>query len=375
RYNSLNLPQQIDIVSPVAEARNEYIYSVAGQKLRLTQRYNPNANLKRHYAGNKVYENSVLKKILLPNGYFENGNYYFYLRDRLGNNCVVANASGKIQQSSHYYPFGKVNEYESGGQSFQPYKFGGKEDEPMFGLGLYDFEARQLDGYGGFTSMDPHAESYYSWSPYVYAGNNPIRNVDPTGEDWFVNNDNGNVLFIKGVDELTDDHRQQYELGDSSYERLGADDMFGKDAFWGFYENTLFDVLKEDFYSFGKTSFSFMDLQGYKMAERVTIKETRTREAGDVRGQYFDRSDLDQIGDSKRTYVKPEQLNTKTPLGMPKIKYLDFNGSITTQKYDLIKPYGQDNNKTSIYNTSAGNSIGTGILNIVSDIVKLLTGY
>ncbi|GAB6011589.1 RHS repeat domain-containing protein [Viscerimonas tarda] len=142
----------------------------------------PNSSLKRQYAGNKVYENSVLKKILLPNGYFENGNYYFYLRDHLGNNCVVANANGEIQQSSHYYPFGKVNEYESGGQSFQPYKFGGKEDEPMFGLGLYDFEARQLDKVvPRFTTMDPLAEKYYSISPYAYCANNPVRFVDPTG--------------------------------------------------------------------------------------------------------------------------------------------------------------------------------------------------
>jgi hypothetical protein len=35
-----------------------------------------------------------------------------------------------------------------------------------------------------FTSVDPHAENYYSWSPYHYAANNPLRITDPTGEDW-----------------------------------------------------------------------------------------------------------------------------------------------------------------------------------------------
>ncbi|GAB6013538.1 RHS repeat-associated core domain-containing protein, partial [Viscerimonas tarda] len=54
----------------------------------------------------------------------------------------------------------------------------------MFGLGLYDFEARQLDGYGGFTSMDPLAEKYYSISPYAYCANNPVRYIDPTGLAW-----------------------------------------------------------------------------------------------------------------------------------------------------------------------------------------------
>ncbi|GAB6013520.1 RHS repeat-associated core domain-containing protein, partial [Viscerimonas tarda] len=53
----------------------------------------------------------------------------------------------------------------------------------MFGLGLYDFEARQLDGYGGFTSMDPLAEKYYSISPYAYCANNPLKYVDPDGRE------------------------------------------------------------------------------------------------------------------------------------------------------------------------------------------------
>jgi len=34
---------------------------------------------------------------------------------------------------------------------------------------------------GSFTTMDPLAEKYYSWSPYAYCMGNPVRNVDPTG--------------------------------------------------------------------------------------------------------------------------------------------------------------------------------------------------
>jgi RHS repeat-associated protein len=140
------------------------------------------------YVGNKVYENNQLDKILLPNGYIQNNIYYFYLRDHLGNNSVVARGSdGAIMQGQHYYPYGKVNEYEgTGSPSFQPYKFGGKEEESMHGLGLLDFHARQLNNrdvpYP--LTMDPLCEKYYSWSPYSWCAGNPVRNVDPTGMIW-----------------------------------------------------------------------------------------------------------------------------------------------------------------------------------------------
>lgn len=40
-----------------------------------------------------------------------------------------------------------------------------------------------------FISVDPLAEEYYSWSPYVYVGNNPIKRIDPTGMDWYEDKD------------------------------------------------------------------------------------------------------------------------------------------------------------------------------------------
>lgn len=40
-----------------------------------------------------------------------------------------------------------------------------------------------------FLTVDPLAEKYYSWSPYVYVGNNPIIRTDPTGMDWYEDKD------------------------------------------------------------------------------------------------------------------------------------------------------------------------------------------
>ena len=63
------------------------------------------------YCGNCVYENGTLKTILIDGGYvtFDSSNqpvYHFYLQDHLGNNRVVANASGQAEQVNHYYPYG-----------------------------------------------------------------------------------------------------------------------------------------------------------------------------------------------------------------------------------------------------------------------------
>ncbi|NDV79991.1 RHS repeat-associated core domain-containing protein [Dysgonomonas sp. 511] len=186
----------MDIKSPVAEARNQYLYSASGAKLRVTQRWNSNysntpiigtaineASLDMEtvtdYVGNKIYENGQLKRILIDGGYIEDGKYYFYLTDHLGNNRVVVDEEGNIVQQNDYYPFGMAfadNENEE----VQPYKYNGKELDRKHELNWYDYSARYKDDWR-FTSVDPHAESFYSWSPYMYCYNNPIILIDENG--------------------------------------------------------------------------------------------------------------------------------------------------------------------------------------------------
>lgn len=68
------------------------------------------------------------------------------------------------------------------------YLFNGKElqDESLGGVNLdwYDYGSRFMDPQiGRWTTMDPHAENYHSWTPYSYVNDNPINALDPDGRD------------------------------------------------------------------------------------------------------------------------------------------------------------------------------------------------
>jgi RHS repeat-associated protein len=176
-YNALNLPRTLTIDS----LTNQYIYAADGRKL-TTIHGSGSTQVTTQYAGNMVYENNTLKRILVDGGYIENGTYHYYLQDHLGNNRVVANASGTVQQVNHYYPYGMLF-----GTSVttmgQPYKYGAKEFDGDKNLFWSDFEARQYYAtVPGFTTIDPMAEKYPSMSPYVYCLNNPIRYIEIKGD-------------------------------------------------------------------------------------------------------------------------------------------------------------------------------------------------
>lgn len=86
-----------------------------------------------------------------------------------------------VVSTSDYYPFGMEIEGRSstvGGAD--KFRFQGKERDGETG---YDyFEARLYDSsIGRFMQVDPMAEKFTSWNPYLAMGNNPMRLVDLDG--------------------------------------------------------------------------------------------------------------------------------------------------------------------------------------------------
>ena len=243
-YNVLNLPNKITVNNPlVSKGTIYYRYSADGVKRSVSHTLDCLPNVIRpetqnrgmqndnqtgeisvsnndtvyivnmlkadvyDYVGNKIYNMlGKLDKILLGNGYIKDGDYYFYIRDHLGNNRVViaekiinesvinnndngsqpsttrgGNLVKEVVQRTDYYPSGLPfpNMYQPDVQKF---KFSNAEFDTMHGLNWYDFGARMLDPViMRWHVPDLLAEKYYAISPYVYCMNNPIRYFDPNG--------------------------------------------------------------------------------------------------------------------------------------------------------------------------------------------------
>ena len=110
----------------------------------------------------------------------------WYVADHLGNTRAVVNMSGggTVLEQNEYLPFGTRLD----GTLALPenrYRLGGKEEQRFGGLdlALSDFGARFYDPFTcRWTTRDPMAGKYHSWSPYNYCAGNPVNYVDPDGK-------------------------------------------------------------------------------------------------------------------------------------------------------------------------------------------------
>ena len=178
QYNCLNLPSRVMFANGDSIS---YLYDAAGRKLR-TVHVLEGDSVTTDYCGNVVYENGVPQILLTEVGYVSltDGKYHYYLKDHQGNNRVVVDEEGTVEEVNHYYPFGGV--FSSTGDA-QPYKYNGKELDRKGGLDWYDYGARMYDAaLGRFMKTDRFSEKYVSLSPYQYGANNPVNNIDVNGD-------------------------------------------------------------------------------------------------------------------------------------------------------------------------------------------------
>ncbi|WP_312343413.1 RHS repeat-associated core domain-containing protein [Chryseobacterium binzhouense] len=107
------------------------------------------------------------------------GLYYLH-GDHLGTATFVTNSQGDATQFFLNLPFGETMLEQMDGSYDNPFKFNAKElDEDT---GLYYYGARYYNPrLSIWYGVDPLAEEFPSWSPYVYTMDNPIRFTDPDG--------------------------------------------------------------------------------------------------------------------------------------------------------------------------------------------------
>ena len=108
----------------------------------------------------------------------------YFLTDHLGSVRQVVAADGSVIEQNDYYPFGKRWAAVAAPISDNRHRFSGKEEQAFLSLPYVDFGARMYNpDWGRWFTQDPLAEKYYSWAPYCYCINNPIKYVDPNGLD------------------------------------------------------------------------------------------------------------------------------------------------------------------------------------------------
>ena len=109
---------------------------------------------------------------------------YFVHQDHLGSTRLLTGLNQGIVQKLDYLPYGELISTDSG---IDTHKFTGKERDSESGLDNFG-KRYDSSSMGRFMTpdafyKDSHVGDPQSWNEYAYARNNPLRYVDPTGEN------------------------------------------------------------------------------------------------------------------------------------------------------------------------------------------------
>jgi RHS repeat-associated protein len=191
-YNLLNL---LGTVKEGSTTKAQYRWLADGTKAGV--RNTATGTLGYEYLGSLIYKRTGSSTVALEGTAFGGGRINktsssyevnYQIADHLGSPRVVFKDATTILARNDYYAFGKRHANPGlpvGDDTRNRWLYNGKERQTTGNVGFFDYGARMYDPeIARWTTVDPLAEKYYSWTPYVYVGNNPVRFIDPTGMSW-----------------------------------------------------------------------------------------------------------------------------------------------------------------------------------------------
>ena len=239
-YNVLNLPMKV-MSGTTVKAQYEYLPdgtkvsalagNGSGYKYRGSFVYSVNSG------GTETLESIACDEGRITVSYSGSGTASYrddiHFRDHLGSTRMVmditlANLAPSIAvlEKSDYTPFG--TRVPTSTSATNRWRFSGKEEQVIGGndLGQLDFGARHYDPWlTRWTTQDPMAGKYTSFTPYSYCAGNPVNLIDPNGLDIWEISKKGRIVKHT-VDKSTDAFYLVNKLKDGSFVRSGESVIF-----------------------------------------------------------------------------------------------------------------------------------------------------
>jgi RHS repeat-associated protein len=167
RYNA----DGIRVAEVVAGQETRFLVDANRSFAEVLEEYVPGAGTTVSY----VYGNNLISQTRA-------GQQMFFLVDALGSTRLLTSATGVVTDRYTYDSFGQLVAHT--GPTVNDYLFQGEQLDPN--LGFYYLRARYDDvSTGRFLSADPYAGSAVrpdTLQRYLYAGNDPVNKVDPSGK-------------------------------------------------------------------------------------------------------------------------------------------------------------------------------------------------
>ena len=150
-------------------------------------------------------------------------NCYWYHPDHLGSSSWITHTNGHAVQHLHYLPWGEEFIDQRTTEWHAMYTFSAKEKDTETGYSYFGSRYYSSD-LSIWLSVDPKAGEYPSLSPYVYCANNPVKLVDPNGEeiDWVMDK-NGRIYWDENAKNQQTTKQGELYLGKEGQRSTGTD--------------------------------------------------------------------------------------------------------------------------------------------------------